>query len=346
MNEKKMKVLCFGAGAIGSYIGGSLSLDGHEVHFVDRPEAIGKIKKQGIQLVLPQGAFDLKPEKLWSSLNDALQNQPFDFSIVAVKSFDTESLVQSWEEKKDLIPPVLCLQNGVENEILIQSKVGEKKTISGTVTTAIGRIRKGIVVERLRGIGIEDKNDLTHEIISIMNRAGLNAVAFQDARAMKWSKLLTNLTTNASSAILGMTPSDIISNPDLYKIEIEQLRETLRVMHAQRIPVTNLPGTPVKLFAMVVKQFPLFISKLVLKKSISAGRGAKMPSFYLDLISNRKKSEVDYLNGAVVRYGKKVNVRTPVNETLTATLLELTNGSIPLSEFDHLPEKYQKLFIH
>jgi len=179
-----------------------------------------------------------------------------------------------------------------------------------------------------------------------MNRAGLNAVAFQDARAMKWSKLLTNLTTNASSAILGMTPSDIISNPDLYKIEIEQLRETLRVMHAQRIPVTNLPGTPVKLFAMVVKQFPLFISKLVLKKSISAGRGAKMPSFYLDLISNRKKSEVDYLNGAVVRYGKKVNVRTPVNETLTATLLELTNGSIPLSEFDHLPEKYQKLFIH
>lgn len=346
MNEKKLKVLCFGAGAIGSYVGGSLAINGNDVHFFDRLETIEKIKQNGIRLVVPEGSFDVKPLNLWSSLEEVLKQHPFDFSIVAVKSFDTKALVQSWSERKDLIPPVLCLQNGVDNEILIRSMIGKEKTISGTVTTAIGRIDHGVVVERLRGIGVENKNDLTHKIISGMNSAGLQAVPYKNALAMKWSKLLTNLTTNASSAILGMTPSEIISDPGLFKIEIEQLRETLRVMHAHKIPVIDLPGIPVKLFAMVVANFPLYIGKLILEKSISGGRGGKMPSFYLDLKSNRKKSEVAYLNGAVVRFGKEANVPTPVNEILTSTLTRLTIGEIQISEFDHQAEKYKNLFPH
>jgi len=344
MQEKKFKILCFGAGAIGSYVGGSLATIGHEVHFLDRPEAIEKIIQMGIQLVLPRGSYQLNPDYLWSSLEEAIGENQFDFSIVAVKSFDTETLIESWSEKRDFLPPVLCLQNGVENEIKISSIIGSEKTISGTVTTAIGRLDNGIVVERLRGIGIENKNTLTDEIISIMKAAGLQAVGYKDAKSMKWSKLLTNLTTNASSAILGMTPAEILSDSDLFKIEIESLRETIRVMRAHRISVTNLPGTPVKLFATIVEKFPLWISKLILKKSISGGRGGKMPSFYLDLKSNRKKSEVDYLNGAVVRFGKGVDIPTPVNEKLTEVLTQLTLGDVPLMEFDHQPDKYKRLF--
>jgi 2-dehydropantoate 2-reductase len=344
MQEKKLKILCFGAGAIGSYVGGSLATRGHEVHFLDRPEAIEKIKNYGIRLVLPEGSHDLVPDHLWSSLDEAICENQFDFSIVAVKSFDTESLIETWHEKKDLIPPVLCLQNGVENEIKISSVLGPEKTISGTVTTAIGRIENGIIVERLRGIGIENKNALTENIITILSDAGLKAVGFMDANSMKWSKLLTNLTTNASSAILGMTPAEILSDSDLFKIEIEQLRETIRVMRAQRILVTDLPGTPVKLFAIIVEKFPHLISKFILKKAISGGRGGKMPSFYLDLKSNRKKSEVDYLNGAVVRFGKEVNMPAPVNKKLTDVLTQLTLGDIPLMEYDHQPDKYKELF--
>lgn len=344
MQDKKLKILCFGAGAIGSYVGGSLATRGHEVHFLDRPDAIEKIKKFGIRLVLPERSYDLTPDYLWSSLDEAIRENQFDFSIVAVKSFDTETLIQSWPEKRDFLPPVLCLQNGVENEIKIKSIIGTNKTISGTVTTAIGRINNGIVVERLRGIGIENKNALTEELITTMNDAGLKAVGFKNAKSMKWSKLLTNLTTNASSAILGMTPGEILSDSELFKIEIEQLRETIRVMRAHRISVTDLPGTPVKLFATIVEKFPLSISKLILKKSISGGRGGKMPSFYIDLKSNRNKSEVDYLNGAVVRFGDDVNILAPVNKKLTEVLTQLTLGDIPLLEYDHQPDKYQRLF--
>jgi len=345
MQDKKLKILCFGAGAIGSYVGGSLATRGHEVHFIDRPETIEKIKKFGIRLVLPEGPFDIVPDYLWSSFDEAIRENQFNFSIVAVKSFDTETLIESWSDKKALIPPVLCLQNGVENEIKISSVLGPEKTISGTVTTAIGRIENGIIVERLRGIGIENKNALTENIITIMNEAGLQAVGFKDAKSMKWSKLLTNLTTNASSAILGMTPAEILSDSDLFKIEIEQLRETIRVMRALRISVTDLPGTPVKLFAIIVEKFPHLISKMILKKAISGGRGGKMPSFYLDLKSNRKKSEVDYLNGAVVRFGKEANMPAPVNKKLTEVLTQLTLGDIPLLEYDHQPDKYKELFM-
>jgi 2-dehydropantoate 2-reductase len=69
-----------------------------------------------------------------------------------------------------------------------------------------------------------------------------------------------------------------------------------------------------------------------------------MPSFHIDLHAGRGKSEVDYLHGAVVRAGAKVNVPTPVNNMLTETLLALTNKVIPLEEFAHQPEKLLKQF--
>jgi len=344
MESRKLKILCFGAGAIGSYVGGSLAIKGHEVHFLDRPETLAKIKENGIHLHFSEKKHHLIPDHLWTSIDEATTHNKFDFSIVAVKSYDTDSLLLTWNDKLNLIPPVLCLQNGVENEMKIRSLIGREKTISGTVTTAIGRIENGIVVERLRGIGIENKNSLSDEIIIAMKDAGLNAERYQDADSMKWSKLLTNLTTNASSAILGMTPAEILSNKGLFKIEIEQLRETLRVMKALNLKTVNLPATPVKIFGIVIEKFPLSISSLILRKFISGGRGGKMPSFYLDLRNHRGKSEVDYLNGAVVRFGTQVKISTPVNDLLTKILIKMTEGEIQISTFEHNPTHFINQF--
>jgi 2-dehydropantoate 2-reductase len=157
---------------------------------------------------------------------------------------------------------------------------------------------------------------------------------------MKWSKMLTNLLVNASSAILDMTPADILANPSLYAVEIAQLRETLQVVHALKLPVVDLPGTPVGLLAWMVNHFPPRFSRLFLSRILGRGRGQKLPSFHIDLHSGRGESEVDYLNGAVVRFGERLGVPTPVNRWLNQTLLELTHGSIPLDEYAHQPEKY------
>ena len=109
-------------------------------------------------------------------------------------------------------------------------------------------------------------------------------------------------------------------------------------MQAQGIGVVDLPGTPVRMLALAAS-LPLWLSKPFLSKAAGAGRGAKMPSFHIDLHSGRGKSEVTYLHGAIVRAGDKYGVPTPVNRLLTETLLDMTVGEIPLDEFAQKPEK-------
>jgi 2-dehydropantoate 2-reductase len=112
-------------------------------------------------------------------------------------------------------------------------------------------------------------------------------------------------------------------------------------MKAMKLEVTDLPGTPVKLLALATK-LPLWLSKPFLSKAAGSGRGAKMPSFHIDLYSGRPQSEVEFLHGAVVREGKALGIPTPVNKVLTETLLALTKKEIPLEEFAGKPEKLLK----
>jgi 2-dehydropantoate 2-reductase len=135
-----------------------------------------------------------------------------------------------------------------------------------------------------------------------------------------------------------MSAAEIYARGDLYKMEIDMLRECLAVMEAQNIDVVDLPGTPVRALAFATT-LPLWLSKPLLGRAAGSGRGDKMPSFHIDLHSGRGKSEVDFLHGAVVRAGEKTGVPTPVNRLLTETLLALTNGEIILEKYARKPEK-------
>ena len=344
----KIKVLSFGAGAIGTYIGGSLALAGHQVVFVEQPKVVEELRQRGLRLDLTlddrrktKEASRIDPSAIVivSSLDDALRYGPFDVALFALKSFDTPAALEGLKPFADKMPPILCLSNGVDNEPMIADILGKDKVIYGTVTSAIGRRDAGdIVLERLRGMGVAKGHALSEKLNSALDKAFLNSRLFDDAASMKWSKMLTNLLANPTSAILDMTAGEVFANRDLYKIEIDMLNECLTVMDAQGIEVVDLPGTPVRALAYATK-LPLWLSKPLLGRAAGAGRGAKMPSFHIDLHSGRGKSEVEYLHGAVVRAGEKFNVPTPVNKVLTETLLALTNKEIPMEEFAHKPEK-------
>ena len=344
----KLKVLAFGAGAIGTYIGGSLALAGQQVVFVEQPKVVEDLRQRGLRLDLTldqrrktQDAARVDPASfvIVSTLEEALRYGPFDVALFALKSFDTEAALEGIKPYADKMPPILCLSNGVSNEPAIAAALGKDKAIYGTVTSAIGRRGAGdIVLERLRGVGVAKGHPLSEKLNSTFNAAYLNSQLFDDANSMKWSKMLTNLLANPTSAILDMTARQVFANRDLYKLEIEMLRECLAVMEAQGFKVVDLPGTPVQALAFATK-LPLWLSKPLLGRAAGTGRGAKMPSFHIDLYSGRGKSEVEYLHGEVVRAGEKCNVPTPVNKVLTETLLALTNKELPLEEFAHKPEK-------
>lgn len=336
-----LRFLCFGVGAIGTYIGGSLALSGNRVVFVERPTVAEEVRRNGLSLQLRDGSAHqiIQPEVV-DSLEAALDRGPFDAAILAVKAFDTRALAESLRSYKDSIPPIISFQNGVENEPLLASIVGKEKVIAGTVTTAVGRKGPGsITVERLRGMGIADNYAFGPTLLAALQQAGLKARGYPNPAAMKWSKMLTNLLANASSAILDMPPSQLFVHQGLYAMEVRQLREAFNVMKAQGIPVVDLPATPVRILMWLISALPPRVSQPLLQRAVGQGRGAKMPSFHIDLHSGRRKSEVDYLNGAVERFGKRLYQATPVNQTLNEILLKLTSGELPLETYAHQPEK-------
>ena len=127
-------------------------------------------------------------------------------------------------------------------------------------------------------------------LVARLNQAGLKARRYANPDSMKWSKMLTNLLANASSAILDLPPAVIFKHAGLYCLELRMLDEALAVMRALGIPVIDLPGTPVRLLVglLSVCRIP---QPAAFGEVAGKGRGAKMPSFHIDLHSGRGRSE-------------------------------------------------------
>ncbi|HEY2981228.1 MAG TPA: 2-dehydropantoate 2-reductase N-terminal domain-containing protein, partial [Anaerolineales bacterium] len=287
-----LKILTFGAGAIGTYIGGSLAIAGHSLVFLERASGVDELRKRGLRLdlsadsrrhaldafVIPSSAFAAV-----SSLEDALRHGPFDAALFALKSFDTAAALEEIKPLAGRMPPVLCMSNGVDNEPALASVLGADKVIYGALTTPVGRRAKGdIVLDKLRGVGIGEGHPLSRPLAAAFEAAYLNPRLYRDALSMKWSKLLINLIANPTSAILDMTAAEVFANKNLFELEIRILRECLAVMTAQDLKVVDLPGIPVRALVLA-SRLPLWLSKPLLSGTAAGGRGGKMPSLHIDL---------------------------------------------------------------
>jgi len=348
---EKINLLVFGAGAIGTYVGGLLALAGNDVVFLEQPAAVEGLRQRGLILYLGAGrkyrsnpgptsaVFHPANVSFASSLEEALERAPFDAALYALKSFDTTAALAGMKPFADHLPPILCLSNGVDNEPEMTALLGPGKVIAGTVTASVGRRQAGdIVLERERGLGVAEGHPLSLFLAGILSAAGLKTRLYPRPADMKWSKMLTNLPANATAAILDMTAAEVFSHSGLFQLEMKMMREALAVMKGLGVRVVDLPGIPVRALALG-SRLPAGVARPLMKKAVGGGRGGKMPSFHIDLHSGRGKSEVEWLNGAIVRHGQKCSLPTPVNKVLLDTLLGLTRGEIPLSGFSRQPEK-------
>lgn len=338
-----MKILVFGAGAIGVYIGGSLAAAGHAVTFIERPAGAEIIRAKGLRLQLETGEKIVRHLTIVTTPAEALAAEAYDFGLFALKSFDTATAIAELQAATPTPPPIVCFQNGVDNETEIAKAFGAQSVMAGTVTTAIGKPGIGeIVVERKRGLGVALGHPLSARVAEALAGAGLGARTYPAAGPMKWSKLLTNLIGNATSAILDMRVAELFSDPRTFAIELAVLKECLAVMRALKYGVVDLPGTPVRALAFGVG-LPHWLGRPSLKRGVGGGRGGKMPSFHIDLHSGRGMTEVRWLNGAVVQHGAAVGVRAPVNQVLTETLEGLSAGRLSKEEFRRKPEALLRL---
>lgn len=339
-----LRFLCFGLGAIGTYIGGSLLDAGDEVVFIERLASVKSVEQQGIKLKLKDRTISIPRVKIAGSIQTALETGKFDVAILAVKSFDTASILDEIRPFKEQFPPVLCLQNGVENEGLIAVVIGEENVIGGSVTSAISRVSIGdAIVEKSRGVGIDSSHPLSAALIEHFDRAGLMTLGYVNRGSLKWSKMLTNLQANALPAILHWTPTQVLSNPLTYAIECAALREALAVMQKLNIEVVNLPGTPVRPWISAMTKFPEWLSRPLIARVLGSGRGDKLPSLHIDLYAGKKLNEVVFLNGAVVRFANANGLSAPVNTVLTQTLEGMALRVLPFERFNNHPEVLNNL---
>ncbi len=332
-----MRYLIFGSGAVGSYLGVRLALGGHEVSFLTREYSLGDLRQRGFTLSGDGPPKILPRPLLFTDLATAISEAKPDLILLTVKAFDVAAAIQSMAPYVSEGQAIVSFLNGINNEATLAAFLGEDKVIPATLTTAVQTPEPGLIqVERVRGIGLAGDHPLTGGLLDELETSGFLVKRYSDPLRMKWSKLLTNIVSNATSAILGWTPRQVYAHPGVGQLEIEALREAVRVMHGNGFSPHNLPKVPTGLLGRLIF-LPTFAIRKTLGRIVARGRGAKMPSLYYDI--GRGRSEIEWLNGAVVKEGERLGIPTPVNRTLTTTLLHLIHNQDLHKEYLNQPQK-------
>ena len=362
-----MQVLIVGAGAIGSLVGHRLARAGHEVALVGRQPYVAAVRGRG--LGLEDGGRVTRTTNVRAVTNVLdVADEPFDLVLLTVKAYDTTEAAAQVEPLARRGVPLLVLQNGVGGEeavaeILSRSSFarpgspdpGQKRgfgnplraikatVLSAVITLSVEVLEPGLVrlATTRGGLGLAPTapDQSVAELGELFREAGFRTSVYRDYRAMKWSKLLLNIIANASPAILDLFPDQVFADGRLFALEQAAFREAVAVMRALGLPPLSLPGYPVPLFAWALCSLPAWFLRPIFRRVIVPGRGGKMPSLHMDLSRGKGKSEVEYLNGAVVRYAQELGLDVPVNRALHSVLMGIVKGEIPWEEYRGQPER-------
>ena len=348
-----MDILIFGAGAVGGYLGARLSNSGHAVTLVSRRPAAEAIQRNGLTL-LESGQRLLTRPDIFPTLREAIGNDnQYDLVILCVKSYDAQAALYELVAFYSSFPMIVTMQNGIGIEELFIEEFGQERVVAGSLTTPLSHeTSHSIVVERSdRGLGLSpaQAGQDIQQWVELFETAGLDTIAVDDYNSLKWSKALANMIGNASSAILNRHPKVIYSFGPTFKMEMDMLKEALNVMKTNNITPIDLPGVSTRRLATAVRRLPKSVVKPYLTNKVGSGRGNKMPSFHIDLMSGREQNEVTYHNGAVADAGQAAGLPTPVNTALNDILTRIASKEIDYQIFNGRPkflvaevDKYRK----
>jgi 2-dehydropantoate 2-reductase len=300
--ETTLKICVLGAGALGCAIGGVLAEAGCAVTLVTRNAAhVAAIHRDGLRLV----EEDRERRVVVRAATDCSSLEPMDLVVVLVKSFQTRQAIES---ARSIVGPgtvVLSLQNGLGHEDVLAEVVGRDKVMAGKtyvggVLLSPGRILVGTqgketVIGELdgrispRALAIRDE----------FRRAGLQITLSENIVGTMWDKLLVNVSTGALSGITSLSYGELYKVPEIEACALAAVGEAMAV--ARACGVVLAPREPRDAWLKAAEGLP--------------------HDFKTSMLQSLKKgslTEIDFINGAVVRSGQRCGVPTPVNQTLVA----------------------------
>ncbi len=287
-----MKIAVMGAGAVGCYYGGMLARAGHEVTLIARPAHAEAMRQAG--LWLETQAFQERVPVQAST--DASAVRGAQWVLFCVKSTDTESAGRAMAPHLANDAVVLSLQNGVDNAERLETVLG-RAVVPAVVYVATEMAAPGHVRHHGRGELVIAPSPDSAAITAVCNAAGVPVQVSVNATGALWTKLVLNCAYNALSALSGLPYGPIVQSPDL--------------------PVAQVMADIVRECQAVAEACGVALPHDILASTLDLARTmpGQMSSTAQDL-ARGKRTEIDHLNGFIVRRGEALGLATPVNRLL------------------------------
>ena len=303
-----MRVCVVGCGAVGSLFAANLAqLEDVEVWAYDLDRAhVDAINADGLRLT---GAEDVVGHV--RATTDASELPDCNFGIVATKAMHTDGAVTA-TARAFAGGAVASVQNGVGNEEVIARHVA--RVIRGTTFPAGKLLSPGVVQWDVKGdttLGPFEPSPAAdgevERLADACTRAGMPTLAVSDARGAQWRKVIFNAATNPVGALTGLTHGRVCERPALRVLVSALVDEGKAVAAAQGV---TLDADPEELIDHAARPDVAYDHKASMLQDVEAHR----------------RTEIDYLNGGIGRFGRELGVPTPLNDALTALVKALEHS--------------------
>jgi 2-dehydropantoate 2-reductase len=300
MKEIKMRIAMLGAGAMGSVFGSLLVKAGFDVIFLDIwQEHIAKLQKEGLRVRDASGKEELIPVRAFSSPEG---QKPVDLVFLMVKAYDTDPALKQWKGLFGEKTLLLTMQNGLGNIERIGHHVPLARIIPGVTSRGAYVIGPGAVnnsghAETVLGVVHPSQKQDSQRLAEIFTHAGVEVKFDGELESLTWGKLLINVALNPVGALTGMRNGETVLYPPILRLQELAMKEGMAVGKAKGISFRY--DDPIKKLKEIVSGAPM--NRCSMLQDLDRG----------------KRTEIDYINGAVVKLGQELKIPTPVNESLT-----------------------------
>lgn len=292
MPEKQLRIAVMGAGSVGCYYGGRLARAGHPVALVGRPVHVAAMRRDGLLLE----TADFRQHVPVEASTEAAAIGGAGLVLCCVKATDSETAARQMAPFLADDAVVLSLQNGVDNAARLQAILG-RPVAPAVVYVATEMAGPGHVRHHGRGELVLAENAISPALAAELADAGIPIEFSDNVAGALWAKLILNCAWNALSAIARIPYGQLFASPGVEAVMRDAVDECLAVARADGV---EIPGD---VWANICQ--------------IAASMPAQRSSTAQDL-ARGKPSEIDHLNGYIVRRGEALGIATPVNRTLHA----------------------------
>jgi len=297
-------VMMVGAGAVGGFFGAHLARHNPNVGFLLRPRTLEAVRERGLTIRSAGGTFTVRPP----AASDPRDLPRPDLIILSVKAYDLDEVLRQVEPAMTERTVLLTLQNGVDIEDRIIARFKRDCVVGGVAYIYSKIVEPGVIEHYKRGsvaIGelMGQKSDRVLRIVDLFKSAGIPCQLSEDIRRRKWEKMCWNCVFNPLTVIINDRVAKALDQPEMVEVIHQVVGEVAAVAAGLKVPLAEDMADKVVRWSQEIRDIHT--------------------SMYDDWKAGRP-TEIDALNGFIVKRGQELGIPTPLNEMLTAAIKVIT----------------------